>query len=188
MEDFIILDQEKHSGFCKATRLEKSMEIRAIDRLTPSAKTLLLYAVFFHQHYKIPLPSGRKFRKVLGWSDATFYRAIDNLLHANAFKAVGEGSTRKVFVNPRLLNHESEEDQIKFFRILTKWQEAGTTDVPVKEDMFSNVSTVPSKEAGAPKKTRRPDVTQLRKKKHVETPPLSPAEEPDWLMDAPFED
>lgn len=182
MEDFIILDQEKHSGFCKATRLEKDMEIRAIDRLTPSAKTLLLYAVFFHHHYKTPLPSGRKFRKVLGWSDATFYRAIDNLLAANAFKAVGEGSTRKVFVNPRLLNHESEEEQLKFFRLLTKWQETGTTEVPIKTDMFSNVSSVTSK------KTRRPDITRLRKKNQTEPPPSPSLEEPDWLIDAPFED
>lgn len=189
MQDFIILDQEKHSGFRKATKLKKDMELTAFDKLTPSAKTLMFYAVFFHQHYKMPFPSGRKFRKVLGWSDATFYRAIDSLLRANALKAVGEGPTRKVFINPRLLSDETEDDQFKFFRVLMKWQELGTTDVPLETDFFASNPPKPSGSSSI-KKTRRPNIVSLMKKKMAKgQPPKLPAlpEEPDWLTEAPFD-
>lgn len=107
--------------------MKPEITLLQIHQLSPSAKTILLYARFYHHDHSAPLPSGRRIGKFFGWSDSTTYRAIDQLIEIGLLKTRGDGTRRFVFVNPRIFPDKTLKECEKIEKEADEWYRIQTS-------------------------------------------------------------
>jgi hypothetical protein len=154
----------------------KGNDVRKImKQVNGAAKEIFIYLTYSHNPYE-PLPTGRKIRQMFGFSKESIYQGLAGLLKYNIVKAVGDGTHRKLYINPGVIWKGSEET--RQFQI--KKLEAMAKDAKVKQSNWPPYDPPPGLDV-------KPKRTSVPKGFARVTVPSAPVE-PDWLTEAPFDD
>lgn len=151
---------------------------RVLKQINGAARDILIYLTYSHNPYE-PLPTGRKIRQMFGFSKESIYQGLAGLLKHNIVKAVGTGTHRKLYINPGVIWKGS--DETRHFQI--KKLEAMARDAEIKQSDWPQYDPPP----GITVKPKRNSVPKGFARVSRLAPPSLPNEEPEWLMEPPFE-
>lgn len=152
----------------------------------PCADKLWYYVLYLHNPYE-PMPTIRELQQQLGFSKVALSKALNLLVEQNFLRAIGKAAWRKLYVNPGHIwigNEQSRQMQIRKLDAMAEKRPPKLEDgsLPPPRNKKGQPSNLTRKVRLSD--SHENDGNPARSIRIKQDCP----EEPDWLMDAPFED